>query len=259
MQAYSICQLPNKLDVIYSFIRSHLKSKVIIFLSSCKQVKFIDLAFSKLRPGIPLMCLHGKIKQQRRMHIYYDFIRKPAAILFATDVAARGLDFPSVDWVVQADCPEDVATYIHRVGRTARYKNRGRSLLLLLPNEATEFLPLLKNANIPISEKSLNPSKLQSIGNRLQSEVAKDTELKMNAERAFKSYIRSVHLQPNKNVFDVKQLPMGAFANSLGLINTPRIKFAGQGGEIARSELRQLKNIPHALSKLEELLLSYFA
>jgi hypothetical protein len=42
-------------------------------------------------------------------------------VLFATDIAARGLDFPSVDWVVQMDCPEDVACYIHRVGRTARY------------------------------------------------------------------------------------------------------------------------------------------
>lgn len=42
-------------------------------------------------------------------------------MLFATDIAARGLDFPSLDWVVQVDCPEDVACYIHRVGRTARY------------------------------------------------------------------------------------------------------------------------------------------
>ena len=41
-------------------------------------------------------------------------------MLFATDIAARGLDFPKVDWVLQYDCPEDVASYIHRVGRTAR-------------------------------------------------------------------------------------------------------------------------------------------
>ena len=41
--------------------------------------------------------------------------------LFATDIAARGLDFPTVDWVLQVDCPEDVASYIHRVGRTARF------------------------------------------------------------------------------------------------------------------------------------------
>jgi ATP-dependent RNA helicase DDX10/DBP4 len=41
--------------------------------------------------------------------------------MFATDVAARGLDFKGVEWVLQMDCPEDVETYIHRVGRTARY------------------------------------------------------------------------------------------------------------------------------------------
>jgi superfamily II DNA/RNA helicase len=42
-------------------------------------------------------------------------------VLFATDIAARGLDFAKLDWVLQMDCPEDVAAYIHRVGRTARY------------------------------------------------------------------------------------------------------------------------------------------
>lgn len=42
-------------------------------------------------------------------------------VLFATDIAARGLDFAKLDWVLQLDCPEDVPAYIHRVGRTARY------------------------------------------------------------------------------------------------------------------------------------------
>lgn len=46
------------------------------------------------------------------------------------------MDFPNVDWVVQADCPEDVPCYIHRVGRTARYTAEGRGLLLLTPSEA---------------------------------------------------------------------------------------------------------------------------
>lgn len=53
------------------------------------------------------------------------FLQKKAACLFATDIAARGLDFPAVNWVVQFDCPEDVPTYIHRAGRTARYKRHG--------------------------------------------------------------------------------------------------------------------------------------
>jgi len=57
------------------------------------------------------------MKQDKRMQIYYDFCERSTALMFCTDVAARGLDFPNVDWVVQMDCPEDVATYIHRVGR----------------------------------------------------------------------------------------------------------------------------------------------
>jgi superfamily II DNA/RNA helicase len=51
-------------------------------------------------------------------------------VLFATDIAARGLDFATVDWVVQADCPEDVPAYIHRVGRTARYVSGAPNLAL---------------------------------------------------------------------------------------------------------------------------------
>ena len=56
-------------------------------------------------------------------------------MLFATDVASRGLDFPSVHWVVQMDCPEDVDTYIHRSGRTARYERGGEALLILTVHE----------------------------------------------------------------------------------------------------------------------------
>lgn len=67
---------------------------------STKQVKFVYEAFKKLRPGIPLKCLHGRMKQERRMGTYDEFFEK-RSILFSTDVASRGLDFPEVDWVVQ--------------------------------------------------------------------------------------------------------------------------------------------------------------
>lgn len=52
-------------------------------------------------------------------------------VLFATDIAARGLDFAKLDWVLQMDCPEDVPAYIHRVGRTARYVSGGMLLTFL--------------------------------------------------------------------------------------------------------------------------------
>lgn len=68
-----------------------------------------------------MLCLHGALRQEKRMQTYSGFCRKENAVLLATDIAARGLDFPAVNWVVQFDCPEDANTYIHRAGRTARY------------------------------------------------------------------------------------------------------------------------------------------
>mmetsp|Transcript_7044 Transcript_7044/g.9165 ORF Transcript_7044/g.9165 Transcript_7044/m.9165 type:complete len:730 (+) Transcript_7044:58-2247(+) len=249
-QAYCVLDLPDKLNVLYSFIRNHLKSKIIVFFSSCKQVKFVDAAFRRLQPGVPLMALHGKIKQKRRMHIYYDFVNKPAAVLFATDIVARGLDFPAVDWVVQVDCPDDVETYIHRVGRTARYNDKGKALVFLLENEARGLIPLLEKSKIPIVEKQVNPARSQSIEQKLRAEITKDSELKITAQKAFKSYVRSIHLQTNKEMFKVRELPLGAFARSLGLLTTPRIKIVGDGGEKSRKELRKKKNMPNGLAEL---------
>lgn len=86
------------------------------------------------------------------MEVYDQFCRKGNAILFATDIAARGLDFPSVNWVVQMDCPPDANTYIHRVGRTARYEKNGQAILVLTPQEEPEMLNELKAKKIPISK-----------------------------------------------------------------------------------------------------------
>jgi ATP-dependent RNA helicase DDX10/DBP4 len=113
-QHYTICELDKKLDILWSFIKTHLQSKVLVFLSSCKQVRFVFETFCKMHPGIPLICLHGKQKQMQRLTMYDKFTSLQHAVLFATDIAARGLDFPAIDWVVQADAPEDAETYIHR-------------------------------------------------------------------------------------------------------------------------------------------------
>jgi superfamily II DNA/RNA helicase len=83
--------------------------------------------------------------------------------LICTDVAARGLDIPEVDWVIQFDPPDDPRDYIHRVGRTARgSEGKGRSLMFLLPSEVG-FLKLLKEARVPLVEFELPANKILSM------------------------------------------------------------------------------------------------
>ena len=226
-QSYIVCELHEKLTILYSFIKNHLSNKTIIFMSTCKQVKFVYEAFCKMRPGVPLMALYGRQKQLRRVAIYEDFCKKKAAVLFCTDIAARGLDFPSVHWVVQMDCPEDANTYIHRVGRTARYEKDGQALLFLLPSEEEGMLSNLAEKKIPIEKIRVNPKKMLSIQGKLSSLCAQSSDLKQCAQRSFICYLRSIHLQANKSVFSVDRLPTAKYAQSLGLSQAPRIRFLG--------------------------------
>ena len=100
----------HKVNILWSFLKSHRRKKIVVFLSSCKQTKYFSEVFSKLKPGMSVLGLYGTLHQLRRMAIYDNFCAKDSAVLFATDIAARGLDFPGVDWVVQLDCPEDATT-----------------------------------------------------------------------------------------------------------------------------------------------------
>lgn len=248
-QNYVVCALPDKLNLLYSFVKSHLKQKTIVFVTACKQARFMYEAFRRLRPGVPVTVLHGKQKQRKRMVIYYDFVEKPAALMFCTDVAARGLDFPSIDWVVQMDCPDSTEMYIHRVGRTARYRKKGKSLMMLLPSEAPAMTNLLETAKIPISKITINPSKAISVTTKLASQVAADPDLKYLAQRAFASYVRSVYLQPNKEVFDVSKLPLDDFAASIGLASAPQIKILKDNATWETS--RKAKNHNQKLQRLK--------
>ncbi|KAJ5371437.1 ATP-dependent RNA helicase dbp4 [Penicillium cataractarum] len=224
-QHYTITPLATKLDVLWSFIRSNLKSKTVVFLSSGKQVRFVYESFRHLQPGIPLMHLHGKQKQGGRLDITTKFSQSQHAVLFATDVAARGLDFPAVDWVIQVDCPEDSDTYIHRVGRTARYERVGRAVLFLDPSEEKGMLKRLEQKKVPIEKINIKANKQQSIKNQLQNMCFKDPELKYLGQKAFISYVKSIYVQKDKETFNLKELKLEEYASSLGLPGAPRIKF----------------------------------
>ncbi|XP_021141956.2 probable ATP-dependent RNA helicase DDX10 isoform X2 [Columba livia] len=224
-QNYVVCDLQQKVNMLYSFLRTHLKKKTIVFFASCKEVQYLFRVFCKLQPGLPVLALHGKQHQMKRMEVYTCFVRKKAAVLFATDIAARGLDFPAVNWVIQFDCPEDANTYIHRVGRTARYKEGGEALLVLLPSEEKGMVEQLAQRKVPVTEIKINPEKLTDIQKRLQAFLAQDQELKDKAQRCFVSYLRSVYLMKNKEVFDVFKLPLAEYALSLGLAMAPRVRF----------------------------------
>lgn len=224
-QHYTVIPLTQKIDTLWSFIRANLKAKTIVFFSSGKQVRYCYEALRQLQPGISLLHLHGRQKQGGRLDVTTKFSRAQHAVLFATDVVARGLDFPAVDWVIQMDCPEDADTYIHRVGRTARYERVGRAVLFLDPSEEKGFLNQLEQKKVPVVRINIKANKQHSVKNQLQNMCFKDPELKYLGQKAFISYVKSIYVQKDKETFKIKELPLEEYAQSLGLPGAPRIKF----------------------------------
>ena len=91
LQKYMIVQSSSKLNMLWSFLKTHLNKKVLIFFSTCKQVQFFHELFKKLRPGVPVRMLHGNLRQSKRMLTFHEFSDNKVSkmVLFATDVASR--------------------------------------------------------------------------------------------------------------------------------------------------------------------------
>jgi ATP-dependent RNA helicase DDX55/SPB4 len=139
--------------------RAAAKDKAIAFVLTCASVDYfariLDEEAVRTAAGLPpaatfpILPLHGQMPPARRGRNYAAFVAADTGVLLCTDVAARGIDVPDVDWIVQYDPPKDPSFYIHRAGRTARAGRRGSSLLLLLGHEK-RYLDLLSVRGVSV-------------------------------------------------------------------------------------------------------------
>ncbi|KAI5928109.1 P-loop containing nucleoside triphosphate hydrolase protein [Camillea tinctor] len=220
-QGYVVCEADKRFLLLFSFLKKNLKKKVIVFLSSCASVKY----YSELLNYIDLPCLdlHGKQKQQKRTNTYYEFCNAKTGTLICTDVAARGLDIPDVDFVVQFDPPDDPRDYIHRVGRTARgSSSKGRSLLFLQPHEVG-FLTHLKTARVPVVEYDFPAKKILNVTSQLEKLISQNYYLNQSAKDGYKSYLHAYASHSLRTVFDINKLDLAKVAKSFGFTTPPRI------------------------------------
>ena len=96
----------------------------------CETKKDVNKIYEELR-GDRCEMLHGDVKQYQREKIYNDFKRGRTLIIVATNLAARGLDIPDIELVIQVEPPKHIESYIHRAGRTGRAGRSGKSVMLV--------------------------------------------------------------------------------------------------------------------------------
>ncbi|KAJ1175631.1 hypothetical protein NDU88_000918 [Pleurodeles waltl] len=213
-QGYVVCPSEKRFLLLFTFLKKNRKKKLMVFFSSCMSVKYHYELLNYI--DLPVMAIHGKQKQTRRTTTFFQFCNADSGILLCTDVAARGLDIPEVDWIVQFDPPDDPKEYIHRVGRTARGINgRGHALLILRPEELG-FLRYLKQAKVPLSEFEFSWSKISDIQSQLEKLIEKNYYLHKSAQEAYKAYIRAYDSHSLKQIYSVNTLDLPKVSLSFG-------------------------------------------
>jgi ATP-dependent RNA helicase DDX18/HAS1 len=110
-QGYVTCPSDKRFLLLFTFLKKNKKKKIMVFFSSCNSVKFHAELLNYI--DVPVMDIHGRQKQVKRTTTFFQFCKSDTGTLLCTDVAARGLDIPKVDWIIQFDPPDDPKEYIH--------------------------------------------------------------------------------------------------------------------------------------------------
>ncbi|KAH7104510.1 DEAD-domain-containing protein [Auriculariales sp. MPI-PUGE-AT-0066] len=226
-QGYVVCPSERRFLLLFTFLKKNMKKKIVVFFSSCNSVKYHAELLNYI--DVPVLDLHGKQKQQKRTTTFFEFCNAETGTLLCTDVAARGLDIPRVDWIVQFDPPDDPRDYIHRVGRTARAGKVGKSLLFLLPSELG-FLRYLKEAKVPLNEFAFPSDRISNVQSQLEKLLHKNYFLHQSARDGYRAYLQSYASYSLKKIFDINSLDLAKVGKAFGFAVPPRVNVTVGGG-----------------------------
>ncbi|KAJ6620294.1 DEAD-domain-containing protein [Mycena sp. CBHHK59/15] len=257
---YIVCHVSEKLvqltRIISSEVTEHQSSRFIVYFATGACVDyFYRILQDLLPPETALFSLHGHLPPSARTRTLAAFTDAPStlaapSVLLATDVAARGLDLPLVDIVVQFDPPSDPKAFSHRCGRTARAGRSGRAWVLLVGRE-TSFVDFMAIRKIPLLErpcfagmgdqvmtlaapaKNGNEDAEEAVRpddadvpvflGRIRKTILTDRAIHDQAAKAFVSFVRAYSKHEASYIFRVKDLDLIGVAKSFGLLRLPRM------------------------------------
>ena len=154
----------HKIELLVELLRSQDLEKTIVFGETKYSVQRLADKLTKL--GLPALAIHGNKSQSQRERALNSFKRGDAAILVATDVAARGLDIPDVSHVINFDAPQQYDDYVHRIGRTGRAGKTGQAYTFVTESNAARSAkhPRKSNDNSEARNKTSRQKKRRLAG-----------------------------------------------------------------------------------------------
>lgn len=239
--------------------------KIILYLATCYSVDYFQHVLPEVLKGPAIIPLHGKHPDKVRRKNFAKFVDSMVpSILLTTDVAARGLDIPAVDLVLQIDPPSDPKTFIHRCGRAGRAGRRGLAITFLNPGREEDYIEFLRIRQTPISPLTTPDVTITSVdadaaSKKMRAVAKTDRAIFDKAQRGFVSWVRAYSKHTASSIFRVGDLDWEDLGHAWGLLRLPSMpelkKFEGDRTLGLEFELDALayKDKVREKQRLEEL------
>jgi ATP-dependent RNA helicase RhlE len=152
-------EMDDKRFFLERLVKEYPEYKILVFVRTKVRAERVHAAMERV--GIASLTMHGDKEQEDRMQVMEAFRQGAVKILIATDVSARGIDIPNVDYVVNYDLPDEPENYVHRVGRTGRGVQRGRAVSFCSKEEQPLLKEIIEYLGKEIKEMKIDKSDYQ--------------------------------------------------------------------------------------------------
>lgn len=157
--AVAMIEMDDKRFFLEEMIKNNPEGKILVFVRTKVRAERVKKAMARV--DIVTNTIHSDIDQKERERTMQDFRHGGLKILIATDVSARGIDIPNVDFVVNYDMPETAENYVHRVGRTGRGTQKGQAVSFCSREENEQLIEIEKNLGKPIQRIAISKKDYQ--------------------------------------------------------------------------------------------------
>ncbi len=233
---YLVTPASHKLSAVSKLLSSLTQTpiKTIVYLSTCAAVDYFQHVLPSILPirdgqSFTLVPLHGKHPSKIREKNFAKFANASTpSILLTTDVAARGLDIPQVDLVIQIDPPSDPKVFLHRCGRAGRAGRKGLSIIFLQPGHEEDYVSYLDVRKTPVTPFT---TPAVEVGNEdadgateaIRRMALTDRAIHDKAQRAFVSWVKAYSKHQASGIFRVSDLDWEDLGKAWGLLKLPKM------------------------------------
>ena len=234
---YIVCQASHKFPSLSKLLSNldPVPNKTILYLSTCAAVDYFQHVLPTILPTrdgrrFALVPLHGKHPPKVRQKNFTIFSNAALpTILLTTDVAARGLDIPQVDLVVQIDPPSDPKVFLHRCGRAGRAGRKGLSVIFLQPGREEDYISFLEVRKTPVTpftmlaQQQTSNQDAEVASEKIRAKVLTDRAFHDKAQRGFVSWVKAYSKHQASSIFRISDLEWEDLGRAWGLLKLPRM------------------------------------